>query len=109
MRTPFARISWSGDESSRPQAAARVMGAEGAAEIVYGKEINESDNPEATKASKIEEYRRKFSNPYNASESLHVDAVVDPKWTRHYLKMGLRTLRQKDCMSIPKKHGNIPV
>jgi propionyl-CoA carboxylase beta chain len=92
-----------------PTAEVAVMGAEGAAEIVYAKEINQSDNPEATKAEKIEEYYRKFSNPYDASERLHVDAVIDPRWTRHYLKMSLKSLRYKNDISLSKKHGNMPV
>ena len=92
-----------------PTAEVAVMGAEGAAEIVYAKEIDQSDNPENTKMKKIEEYRKKFSNPYDASEHLHIDAVIDPRWTRHYLKMSLMRLRYKNDISLPKKHGNMPV
>ena len=92
-----------------PTAEVAVMGAEGAAEIVYAKEISQSDNPGATKAEKIQEYRKKFSNPYDASERLHVDAVIDPRWTRHYLIMGLAFLRHKKEIGISKKHGNMPV
>lgn len=92
-----------------PTAEVAVMGAEGAAEIVYAKEISQSENPEATKAEKIEEYHRKFSNPYDTSEHLHVDAVIDPRRTRHYLKMSLKGLRYKNDISLSKKHGNMPV
>ena len=92
-----------------PTAEVAVMGAEGAAEIVYAKEISQSDNPVATKAEKIEEYRRKFSNPYDASKRLHVDAVIDPRWTRNYLTMSLKGLSHKNDISLPKKHGNMPV
>ena len=92
-----------------PTAEVAVMGAEGAAGIIYAKEISQSDDPEATKAEKIQEYRRKFSNPYDASERLHVDAVIDPRWTRHYLKMSLKCLNYKKDMGLPKKHGNMPV
>jgi acetyl-CoA carboxylase carboxyltransferase component len=92
-----------------PSAEVAVMGAEGAAEIVYARDINESDDPEATKKMKIEEYRRKFSNPYDASERLTVDAVIDPTWTRIYLKRALRTLDHKKETRAPRKHGNIPL
>jgi acetyl-CoA carboxylase carboxyltransferase component len=92
-----------------PTAEVAVMGAEGAAEIVYAREINRSADPQATREAKVEEYRKKFSNPYDASERLHVDAVIDPRWTRHYLKSALRTLRNKRETSVPKKHGNMPL
>lgn len=78
-----------------PTAEVAVMGAEGATEIVFAKEISQSDDPEATKEKKIEEYRRKFSDPYDASERLYVDAVFDPRLTRHYLKMSLTLLKCK--------------
>ena len=92
-----------------PTAEVAVMGAEGAAEIVYAKEIINSDDPEATKKAKVEEYRRKFYNPYDAAGRLHIDAVIDPSLTRHYLKMALRTLAHKKEAALPKKHGNIPL
>jgi acetyl-CoA carboxylase carboxyltransferase component len=92
-----------------PTAEVAVMGAEGAAEIVYGREISQSKNPEGTREEKIDEYRRKFSNPYDASERLHIDAVIDPSWTRHYLKIGLKAFQHKERLNISKKHGNMPV
>ena len=92
-----------------PTAEVAVMGAEGAAEIVYAKDISNSDDPEATKELKIEEYRSKFSNPYDAAGRLHVDAVIDPSWTRHYLNMTLKALANKRETGLPKKHGNIPL
>lgn len=92
-----------------PTAEVAVMGAEGAAEIVYAKDIMNSDDPEATRENKIEEYRRKFSNPYDATERLNVDAVIDPRWTRHHLKQALKVLSDKKEEGIPKKHGCIPL
>lgn len=92
-----------------PTAEVAVMGAEGAAEIVFAKEISKSGDPEATREAKIEEYSKKFSNPYDASERLHVDAVIDPRWTRYYLKKSLKSLAYKNEIVFPKKHGNIPL
>jgi propionyl-CoA carboxylase beta chain len=92
-----------------PTAEVAVMGAEGAAEIVFAKEISQSDDLEAIKAEKIEEYRKKFSNPYDVSESLYVDAVIDPRWTRHYLKISLTVLENKKQTGLAKKHGNMPL
>lgn len=92
-----------------PTAEVAVMGAEGAAEIVYAKDISQSDNPERAKEEKIEEYRKKFSNPYDASERLHVDGVIDPRWTRHYVITGLKAFRYKGQARLLKKHGNMPL
>jgi len=92
-----------------PTAEVAVMGAEGASEIVYAKEILKADNPEATKMAKVEEYRKKFANPYDATERMHVDAVIDPRATRHYLKGALRAFISKNEAVLPKKHGNIPL
>jgi acetyl-CoA carboxylase carboxyltransferase component len=92
-----------------PTAEVAVMGAEGAAEIVYAKEIQKAENPEAAKEQKIEEYRRKFSNPYDVSEKLYVDAVIDPRWTRKYLKLALKALAHKKESMLPKKHGCMPL
>ncbi|MCP4574791.1 MAG: acyl-CoA carboxylase subunit beta [Deltaproteobacteria bacterium] len=92
-----------------PSAEVAVMGAEGASEIVYGKEIQKSDDPEAVKTAKVEEYRKKFANPYDVAERMHIDAVIDPRQTRQHLKRTLRLLAHKDEKSQPKKHGNIPL
>jgi len=92
-----------------PTAEVAVMGAEGASEIVYAKEILNSDNPEATKMAKVEEYRNKFANPYDATERMHVDAVIDPRSTRRYVNAALKTLIHKSELTLPKKHGNIPL
>jgi len=92
-----------------PTAEVAVMGAEGAAEIVYAREIGQSPDPETTKRLKIEEYREKFSNPYDASKRLTVDAVIDPSLTRIHLKKALRILADKKEHVISKKHGNIPL
>ncbi|MFP4085249.1 MAG: acyl-CoA carboxylase subunit beta [Desulfobacteraceae bacterium] len=92
-----------------PTAEVAVMGAEGAAEIIFAKEIQNSEDPETMKAVKVEEYRRKFYNPYDAAGRMHLDAVIDPSLTRHYLKTGLKTLIQKKQSPLPRKHSNIPL
>ncbi|MBU8904989.1 acyl-CoA carboxylase subunit beta [Desertibacillus haloalkaliphilus] len=92
-----------------PNAEIAVMGPGGAANIIFAKEIRESDDPEATRAAKIEEYREKFANPYVASANGIVDDVIDPRDTRKSLAMGLEMLRNKKKDLPYKKHGNIPL
>ena len=92
-----------------PTAEVAVMGAEGAVDIVYAKEIDKAEDVEAMRQEKIEEYREKFSNPYHVAKLLHVDAVIDPTLTRHYLKMALKALKEKKEVRMSRKHGNMPV
>ncbi|MFA9558316.1 acyl-CoA carboxylase subunit beta [Evansella sp. AB-rgal1] len=92
-----------------PQAEVAVMGPEGAANIIFAKEIANSDNPEATRAAKIEEYRERFANPYVASSNGIIDDVIDPRDTRKSLASALEMLRNKKKSLPKKKHGNIPL
>ncbi len=92
-----------------PSAEVAVMGPEGAANIIFSKEIAASDDPERTRREKIEEYRRQFANPYVAASRGMVDDVIDPRETRKKLKEGLEMLRTKRESRPPKKHGNIPL
>jgi propionyl-CoA carboxylase beta chain len=92
-----------------PIAEVAVMGAEGAANIVFAKEINESADPAATRAAKIAEYKEKFANPYVAAGLGMIDDVIDPRETRKKIKEGLEILRTKRETRPPKKHGNIPL
>ncbi|QKG84249.1 methylmalonyl-CoA carboxyltransferase [Kroppenstedtia pulmonis] len=92
-----------------PSAEVAVMGPEGAANIIYSKEIQESEDPVAFRAAKIEEYRNKFANPYIAASKGMVDDVIDPRETRKKLKEALEMLRHKRESRPPKKHGNIPL
>lgn len=94
---------------SWPNAEIAVMGPEGAANVIFAREINESDNPEQTRANKIEEYREKFANPYVAAAHGMVDDVIDPRETRIKLIQGLHMLRNKQEERPKKKHGNIPL
>ena len=92
-----------------PNAEIAVMGAEGAANIIFAREIANSDNPEQTRAEKIEEYREKFANPYVAASHGMVDDVIDPRETRIKLLQALDMMRNKQETRPKKKHGNIPL
>ena len=92
-----------------PNAEIAVMGPQGAANIIFAKEIQNSDNPEQTRAQKIAEYREKFANPYVAASQGMVDDVIDPRETRIKLLQSLEMLRNKKESRPFKKHGNIPL
>jgi propionyl-CoA carboxylase beta chain len=92
-----------------PNAEIAVMGPEGAANIIFAKEISQSENPEQTRAEKIAEYREKFANPYVAAGMGMVDDVIDPRETRLKLRQALEMLRNKKEERPAKKHGNIPL
>ncbi len=92
-----------------PNAEIAVMGPEGAANIIFAKEINESMHPEQTRQEKIQEYREKFANPYVAASLGMVDDVIDPRETRQALIRSLDMLKNKKEERPRKKHGNIPL
>ncbi|MBR1671771.1 MAG: methylmalonyl-CoA carboxyltransferase, partial [Fretibacterium sp.] len=91
-----------------PQAEIAVMGAEGAANIVFRKEIEASANPSETRMEKIDEYRRAFATPYVAAERGLVDRVILPEETRKVLAQALSGLDTKRVGRPAKKHGVIP-
>lgn len=92
-----------------PTAQIAVMGAEGAANIIYRKEISEAENPEEVRRQKIEEYENLFNNPYIAASKGHVDIICEPKRTRPILIKALESLLGKK-ESLPwKKHSNMPL
>lgn len=92
-----------------PTAEIAVMGPKGAVEIIYRKEIAESNEPEATQARIEAEYRERFANPYIAAEYGYVDDVIRPSETRARLLRGLDMLRNKAVRNPKRKHGNIPL
>lgn len=92
-----------------PNAEIAVMGPQGAANIIFAREIENSENPEETRAQKIEEYRQKFANPYVAASRGMVDDVIDPRETRIKIIQALEMLRDKKETRPHKKHGNIPL
>jgi propionyl-CoA carboxylase beta chain len=92
-----------------PTAEIAVMGPKGAVEIIYRRQIQQADDPEAKKDAFIEQYREKFANPYVAAEYGYVDDVIKPSATRRRLIRGFDMLRNKVVNAPPKKHGNIPL
>ncbi len=92
-----------------PTAEIAVMGPEGAANIIFRKEIAASEDPVSKREQRIEEYRNKFSNPYIAAARGYVDDVIDPATTRPRLINALEMLAGKRENRPAKKHGNIPL
>lgn len=92
-----------------PNAEIAVMGPEGAANVIFSRDIAKSENPEATRAEKIEEYREKFANPYVAASHGMVDDVIDPRDTRIKIIQALEMMRNKKETRPKKKHGNMPL
>ena len=92
-----------------PSAEIAVMGPEGAANILYRKQIEAAENPEAERARVIEEYRKKFLNPYAAAGDGFVDDVIEPRETRMRVIAALAALRDKSVSTPARKHGNIPL
>jgi len=92
-----------------PTAEIAVMGAEGAAEIVFRKEIEAADDKTAKRQELIGLYRDAFSNPYVAAGRRLVDDVIEPSQTRHYLAQALHALETKRELRPSKKHGLIPL
>ena len=94
---------------SWPIAEISIMGAEGAAEIIFRREIQASDDPIQKKNEKIEEYKKQFCNPYMAASRGHVHDVINPVETRETIVRCLDLLLDKRESLPPKKHGNIPL
>ena len=92
-----------------PTAEIAVMGPKGAVEILFRKEIAESDDPAAATEARMEEYRQKFAHPFVAAARGYVDDVIDPRDTRPRLISALDMLAGKRDANPPKKHGNIPL
>jgi propionyl-CoA carboxylase beta chain len=92
-----------------PTAEIAVMGAEGAVEILFRREIAQSPDPQQEAHRLIEEYRAKFASPYIAAERGYIDEVIEPKFTRPKLIRALEMLENKRDQNPPKKHGNIPL
>ncbi len=92
-----------------PTAQIAVMGAQGAVNILYRRDIAEADDPEARRAELIQEYEDHLANPYVAADRGYVDAVIPPSRTRVAITQAQRALRTKREKLPPKKHGNIPL
>ena len=92
-----------------PSAEIAVMGAKGAAEIIFKKEISSAENPQSKWIEKEKEYSDKFANPYRAAERGFVDEVIEPALTRQKLIAAFKMLENKAIRLPKKKHGNIPL
>jgi propionyl-CoA carboxylase beta chain len=92
-----------------PTAEIAVMGAKGASEIIFKKEISEAENPEAKLNEKVEDYTNKFANPYRAAHRGYIDEVIYPDQTREKLIRAFEMLQNKVAKLPKKKHGNIPL
>ncbi len=100
LRADFV-FSWPGAEIA-------VMGPEGAANIIFRREINEAEDPEKMRQKKIKEYKAKFSNPYVAAAKGYIDAVIEPEETRKLLLHAIEVSDNKAIAGPRKKHGIPP-
>jgi len=92
-----------------PSAEIAVMGAQGAVNILYRKDLAEAKDQDAKRAELITEYTEKFSNPYLAAERGTIDSVIEPEDSRQYITKAFRTLKTKRDTLPARKHGNIPL
>jgi len=92
-----------------PSAEIAVMGAKGAVEIIFRREIAEAEDKEARLDELVSDYEEQFANPYEAAARGYIDAVIEPHQTRPKLIAALRLLETKRDRNPPKKHGNIPL
>jgi propionyl-CoA carboxylase beta chain len=92
-----------------PSAQIAVMGAQGAVNILYRKDLAKASDSAAKRAELVTEYEDTFANPYIAAERGYIDAVIEPASTRAHVTRALRALRNKRETLPPRKHGNIPL
>ena len=92
-----------------PTAQIAVMGAEGAANIVFKNDIKNSDDPIKERQAKVAEYEEKFNNPYRAAEMGYVEDIIEPAQARQRIISAFDMLESKRESLPPKKHGNIPL
>ncbi len=91
-----------------PHAEIAVMGPEGAANIIFKKEITEAEDPNEMRKLKVAEYREKFANPYVAASKGYIDSVINPKDTRKFLLHALKVSVSKNAQMPHRKHGIPP-
>ncbi len=92
-----------------PSAEIAVMGPEGAANILFRRQIESAADPAAERARIVEDFRKRFLNPYAAAGADVIDDVIEPKETRYRIITALASLRDKYMPTLPRKHGNMPV
>jgi propionyl-CoA carboxylase beta chain len=84
------------------------MGPEGAANIIFKREITNSHDPEKTRLEKVKEYEEKFANPYVAASRGYVDMIIEPNKTRDALIKSLELAKRGRAPQYMKRHGNLP-
>jgi acetyl-CoA carboxylase carboxyltransferase component len=92
-----------------PTAEIAVMGAEGAVNIIFRRELTEAEDPVARRAELVADYSERFANPYAAARHGYIDDVIEPSETRPRLINALNMLQNKRDHNPPKKHGNMPL
>jgi propionyl-CoA carboxylase beta chain len=92
-----------------PTAEIAVMGADGAVDILYSKQLKGAEDQEKAREGFVRDYQDKFSKPYRAAASGHVDEIIIPSETRPRLIASLELLKNKQGQTRPKKHGNMPL
>jgi len=92
-----------------PTAEIAVMGAPGAVDVLYKRDLAAAEDRATMRAGLITDYEDTLMNPYIAAERGYVDTVIEPSQTRAFVTRALRTLRTKRAQLPPKKHGNIPL
>jgi propionyl-CoA carboxylase beta chain len=92
-----------------PLAEIAIMGAKGAANIIFRKEIADAEDPEKKRQELVKKYRDTFSNPYHAAELGYIDGIIFPEDTRRHIIQSLEMLKNKRQTNPPRKHGNIPL
>ena len=92
-----------------PSGQFAVMGPEASVNVLYRRELSETDDPEAMRKELTAEFREKFDNPYVAAKIGYIDEVIQPQETRPRIISALEMLRNKRDTNPPKKHGNIPL
>jgi propionyl-CoA carboxylase beta chain len=92
-----------------PTAEIAVMGAEGAVNVLFRKELKEAEDPKKRAAEISEEYRSEFASPYQAAANAMITDVIEPSQTRPAIALALRNTLSKRDSRPPKKHGNIPL
>ena len=85
------------------------MGPQGAVDIIYRREVQESDDPEMRRVELVDEYVERYANPYVAAERGYIDDVIEPSQTRRELVRALQLCLRKTIERPPRKHGNIPL
>jgi len=91
-----------------PTAEIAVMGPEGAANIIFRKEITEAADPEAMRIEKVKEYAEKFANPFVAASKGYIDSVIKPSESRKYIVHAIEVSENKEAGMPKKKHGIPP-